>query len=72
MTKYAVGYISFFDNDLQVVIVEATGWKEALSKHPQCVNKDGTPGDFTWLPDDMKEAKDEIINADCEFDVKEI
>lgn len=73
MTKYAVAYISFFENELKVEIVEAAkGWKEALSKHSLLLDKDGNPGDIGWLPDDIDEAKEEAVNADMSFDIKEI
>jgi len=32
MTKYAVAYISFFENDLQIKVVEADSWKQALAE----------------------------------------
>lgn len=72
MTKYAVAYISFFENELKVEIIEANGWKEALSKHSMLLDEDGNPGDIEWLPEDMEEAKIEANNADMAFDVKEI
>ena len=33
MNKFAVGYISFFDNVLKVEIIEAKDWKDALLQH---------------------------------------
>lgn len=30
MSKWVVGYISFFDNELKQVVVDASNWREAL------------------------------------------
>ena len=64
MKKYAVAYILFFDNDLQLKVVEAKGWKEALNKAFDNI------GDY--LPDRIEEAKAEAFNGDWMFEVKEI
>ena len=64
MKRYAVGYFNHYDNDLQVKVVEAADWKDALGKafdHAKYVTSD-----------DMEEAKDEAINQDWAFDAVEI
>ena len=33
MSKFAVGYINFFDNNLIVEIVEADNWFDAIWQH---------------------------------------
>ena len=70
---YAVAAMNFYDNELKVELVEADNWKEAISKHTifkeQPTDK---TGDVSWLPDNIKEAKDEAFGADIVFDVIEI
>jgi len=72
MTRYMVGYINFFNNELIVELVEGNTWKEALSKHSSLKDENGNPDDLAWLAEDLKEAKEEAYNADFAFDVKEV
>ena len=71
--KYAVAYINDWDNELEIQIVNADGWKEALSKHTG-FNKPEYPEDhdMSWMSDDIKSAKEDMINADMSFDVIEL
>lgn len=69
--EYAVAAVSFHENDLKIEMVEAENWKEALSKH-SLFTEAGDPGDVSWLPDDIDDAKSEAFNADIMFDVLEV
>lgn len=64
--RYAVGYMDFFDNNLQVRVVDdATTWKDAWVKaFPEQTDN--------HLPDDIEEAKEYAFNRDWLFDVVEI
>ena len=66
MKQYAIAYVNFFDNDLQLKLVEADDWKEALVK--------GFGADkIGWLESkNLESAKEEAFNSDCLIDVKEI
>ena len=64
--EYNTAALSFFDNELEVKIVEASSWKEALSKNP--LFKDGT----SWLSNDIEIAKDEAFDVDIIFTVVKI
>ncbi len=66
IVRYAVCYMNFFDNDLQIRIVDnVTTWKEALEKvFPENKNMD--------LPHDMGDAKEYAFDGDWLFDVVEI
>jgi len=71
--KYAVAYMNFWDNDMKIQIIEADGWKEALSKHT-LFNKPEYPEDhdMSWISDEIEDAKMDLFNADMMFDVIEI
>lgn len=71
MTKFAVGYMNFFNNNLKVDIVEAENWKEALSNHSAFAGY-SVEENTGWLPDDLETAKSEAFKADFLFDVVEI
>ena len=62
--RYAVGYIDFFNNVLEVKIGEGVTWKEGL--------ENSFPGLSEYLPDDLEEAKSEAFNQDWQFDITEI
>jgi len=64
--KFAVGLINFFDNELEIKVVEVSGknWKDAFEK--------AFPDYAGYLSDDMKEAKREAFDADFMFDVVEV
>ena len=64
MKNYAVAYMNFFDNTLDIKFVESDSWKNALDK--------AFPLEGYELPDDMEEAKTEAFNGDWQFEVKEL
>lgn len=74
MKKYAVGWINFFDNDLQIKIVEieesgnkSYDWRDALeAAFP------GYAENVAFAGDNMDLAKEEAFNQEWLFDVKEI
>lgn len=66
MRRWAVGWMTFFDNVLKIEIVEAEDWHSALLKHSKV-------GEDPWeFPPDLEEAKQEAFNGDCTFDVIEV
>ena len=66
MKRWAVGWTSFFDNDLTIEIIDAEDWHSALLKHSKI-------GEDPWeFPLNIEEAKAEAFNGDCMFDVVEI
>jgi len=68
MKKFAVGYMSFFDNVLKIEIVEAENFKSSIVKHSLL-------RDSSWLseiPDDLEEIKTFFWNTDSMIDVLEI
>lgn len=66
--KYVVAHISFHDNDLSTVLVEAENWQQALAQHPAMASWGGE-----WIaPDDIEDAKIEAFNCDFLFDVVEV
>lgn len=72
MKRFAVGVINFFDNDLDIQVVEAQDWKSALGKHrafmPYSIEEMNE-----MFPDDSQEkAKNEAFNMDMMIDVVEI
>jgi len=65
MKRYAVAFISFSDNEIELNIVETEGnWKDALNL--------AYPGGFDFKTEDIKEAQKEAFDGDCMFNVKEI
>jgi len=64
MKKFAVSYITFFDNMLLTKIVEANNWKEALDKSEFMLGYE--------LPDIYEDAQSEAFNCDSMFNVTEI
>jgi len=73
MKKFAVGYISFFENVLIVEIVEADDFKAAILLHSHLRSSDD---DFRkWydqMPDDLEEIKSQMSEGEVGIDVKEI
>lgn len=67
--KYAVAYMNFSDNDLQIKIVNAPDWKSAAgAAFPERIDLDVTES----LPDNLEAAKEEAFDQDWLFDVVEI
>ena len=71
MKKFAVGYLSFFENDLVVEIVEAENWGKALVNHSKLKSEDDTYLEEICV-DGMKVAQGHAFDGDWIFDVKEI
>lgn len=72
MTEYIISALNFFDNNLKIEKITASGWKQALSKHSEFKKEGQEIGDVSWLSDDIEEAKVEAFNADIVFDVLEL
>jgi hypothetical protein len=70
MAKYAVAYINFMDNKLDIEFIEADGWKNALSKSQFC--KGFTAEDYAYMPQTLEEVKQFAFDQDAMIDVKEI
>ena len=69
MSKFVVGYINFFDNDLIIEIIEAEDWLKALHKHSQMIH---TPWEDYFADCTIGRAKEKAFDADMMFDVIEI
>lgn len=67
MKKWAVGYISFFDNEMSIEIVEADSWHAALSQHSKMTDHLDAV-DFTT----KETAKQTMFDQDSMVDVVEI
>jgi Mg/Co/Ni transporter MgtE len=68
---YAVGVLSYFDNELKIEFVEAASIKEAVAGHSMLKSDDMSE----WLeemPDDLETLKEHFFNGDMAVDVKEI
>ena len=67
MKKFAVGVIDFFDNILNIEIIQANSWLDALGKHPDI--------DAEFLPKEvssMEDLQNEYFDLYMTFDIKEI
>lgn len=74
MKKFAVAYISFFENDVIIDFVEAEDWKSAIFKHKKFTEVED-PNMQEWIdnmPNDLEELKTEFFNGEIGVDVKEI
>lgn len=73
MKKYAVAYMNEYDYELSIQIVDADGWKDALSKHTQ-FNKPEYPEDhdMSWISDEFEQAKLDMSGSYQMFDVIEL
>lgn len=72
--KFAVAYMNEYDdNELSIQIVDADGWKDALSKHT-LFNKPEYPEDhdMSWISDEFEQAKLDMSGSDQMFDVIEL
>jgi len=62
--KYAVALMNFFDNDLQIKIVDGDGWRNVLVK---------AFSEMDWLKSkDLSKAQEEAFNNDFLFTIKRI
>lgn len=66
MKKFAVAWVDEFDHDLQLYLVEATDWRDALEK--------AKPGYVENVKDceTIEAAKQEAFNQEWNFNVIEI
>ena len=66
MTKFAVSYINFFDNNLITKIVSVEGtWRDALlTAFPDMKE--------FQIPNNLKDAKTQAFDGDCMIEVMEI
>ena len=71
MNKFAVGYISFFDNVLKVEIIEAKDWKDALLKHSS-IKDDFYLKEMVTDSESLEEATDSFYDCDMTIDIVEI
>ena len=66
MSKFVVSFVSLGDNELEIKIVNATSWKDALSKaYPSLMY-------CHMLPNDIETAKNRLFDQDFLFNVLEI
>lgn len=71
MKQFVVSYISFFDNDLKMIKVQADCWKTSLVNANELF---GGKEAIEWLIDasSLNEAKYRAFSSDCMFDVLEV
>ena len=65
--RFAVAWLNYFDNDLELSVVEANTWQEALEKA-----KPGYVENVADAGDDMDKARELAVDQDWTFTVKEI
>ena len=71
MTRFAVGFADFFDNDLVIEVVEAGDVHKAILGHSKFKDSKYKEDDEKWLadmPEDVEALKDFFFNADTLFD----
>lgn len=69
MNRYCISYISFFDYNMQMMVVEADNEIEALYKgYNYFVGDDDIPKNIT----DKEEFFDEVFNQDAKIGVLQI
>lgn len=75
MAKWAVAFVSMYDNELTVEIHEAETWKKALAQHSK-VQEHGSEKAEMWLDtlvdEPMSQAQDEAYDGEILFDVVEV
>ena len=68
MSKFAVSFISFFDNNLKTQIIEDEDWYNAIFQHTSLSDEDRE-----WIPSTcLEQAKIACFNCDCMIDVIKI
>ncbi len=67
MKKFAVAYFSCSDNGMELMIVKAKDWRDAL-----VVSTFVSAYTVEQLPDDQNRAQEEAFNQDWQFAVKEV
>ena len=68
---YAVAFMTYFENELTIELVNADSITEAVFKHSKIVEsiKEGYVEGF---PTELDEIKEEFLDMDCLVDVKEV
>lgn len=69
MKRWAVGFISFMDNEMKIEIISAATWKTALALHAAAGGYEIADDE---LSDDMETAKQQFFDQDAMFDVAQI
>lgn len=69
MRRFAVAFVSFFDNSLTIEFVEAPNWQEAIPKHSQLASTQDWVSNMPW---DLEAAKQYFFDSDCLFAVEEV
>jgi len=69
MSKFAVGHIDYFNNNLIIEIIKAENWKDALFKHSKLISENW---DQSWFGETLEEAKNKAFDCDMMIDVIEI
>lgn len=70
MARFAVAYVSLFESDLSVEIIEAPNWMVALMKHSKIDGHWALPGpEFTWTTEGIQKW---FFDNDALVAVKEI
>lgn len=65
MKKFAVGFISLYDNELTIEVIEASDWHTALSKHTKL-------GTYELSSKSLAHAKRDAFDCDSAIDVIEL
>ena len=68
MKKFVIGYLHYSDNELQLSVVEAKDWWEAIQVCPLFKDQD-------WLheiPRDLEDTKEYFFDTDMAINVLEI
>ena len=69
MSKYAVGYLNYFNNDMSIEIIEANNWKEALFMHSELEGDKDRQED---CGDTLEDVKHYLFDCDIAVDVIKI
>ena len=69
MSKFAVGHIGYFNNNLIIEIIESENWKDALFLHSKMKSGDL---DQSWFGNTLEEAKCKAFDCDMMIDVIQI
>lgn len=67
MNKYAVAYISFFENNLKIEIIECDSIKNAIKKHSY-LQADDLQDWINNMSDDFNDIKSEFLECDSMID----
>lgn len=65
MSRWVVGWISFFDNELKIALVEAATWQEAVRKADPPVLPE-------WKDETLEELRQLAFDCDGAFHMVEV